>query len=42
LAEVFTLSPAEVEWARQDAGRQHLLAPLVWLKAYQRVAYRQQ
>ncbi|MBB6348468.1 DUF4158 domain-containing protein [Nonomuraea muscovyensis] len=40
LTEVFTPSPAEVEWARgKTQDDQHLLALLVWLKAYQRLGY---
>ncbi|MEV0237669.1 DUF4158 domain-containing protein [Nonomuraea sp. NPDC050786] len=40
LAEVFTPSSAEVEWARgKTQDDQHLLALLVWLKAYQRLGY---
>ncbi len=40
LAEVFTPSAAEVEWARgKTQDDQHLLALLVWLKAYQRLGY---
>ncbi|MET7339121.1 DUF4158 domain-containing protein, partial [Nonomuraea sp. NPDC005650] len=40
LAEVFTPSLAEVEWARgKTQDDQHLLALLVWLKAYQRLGY---
>ena len=40
LAEAFTPSDGEVDWARgrtQDAG--HLLALVVWLKSYQRLGY---
>jgi hypothetical protein len=40
LAETFTPSDSEVDWARgrtQDAG--HLLALVVWLKSYQRLGY---
>ncbi|MGP3921216.1 Tn3 family transposase [Nonomuraea sp. 10N515B] len=40
LAEVFTPSAVEVEWARgKTQDDQHLLALLVWLKAYQRLGY---
>ena len=40
LAEVFTPSAGEVEWARaKTQDDQHLLALLVWLKAYQRLGY---
>ncbi|WP_433425918.1 DUF4158 domain-containing protein [Microtetraspora malaysiensis] len=40
LAEVFTPSLVEVEWARgKTQDDQHLLALLVWLKAYQRLGY---
>ncbi|GAA3532850.1 Tn3 family transposase [Nonomuraea rosea] len=40
LAEVFTPSLAEVGWARgKTQDDQHLLALLVWLKAYQRLGY---
>lgn len=40
LAEVFTPSVGEVEWARgHTQDDQHLLALLVWLKAYQRLGY---
>ena len=40
LAEVFTPSAAEAEWARgKTQDDQHLLALLVWLKAYQRLGY---
>lgn len=40
LAEVFTPSVVEVEWARgKTQDDQHLLALLVWLKAYQRLGY---
>jgi TnpA family transposase len=40
LAEVFTPSAAEVEWARgKTQDDQHLLALLVWLKVYQRLGY---
>ncbi|WP_442811275.1 DUF4158 domain-containing protein [Streptosporangium sp. NBC_01756] len=40
LAEVFTPSADEVEWARGKAhDDQPLLALLVWLKAYQRLGY---
>ncbi|WP_308250407.1 Tn3 family transposase [Sphaerisporangium fuscum] len=40
LAEVFTPSLAEVEWARgKTQDDQHLLALLVWLKVYQRLGY---
>lgn len=40
LAEVFTPSSVEVEWARgKTQDDQHLLALLVWLKAYQRLGY---
>ena len=40
LAEAFTPSDGEVDWARgrtQDA--RHLLALVVWLKSYQRLGY---
>jgi Domain of unknown function (DUF4158) len=40
LAEAFTPSDGEVDWARgrtKDAG--HLLALVVWLKSYQRLGY---
>lgn len=40
LAEVFTPSVGEVEWARgKTQDDQHLLALLVWLKAFQRLGY---
>ncbi|MFF0312149.1 Tn3 family transposase [Streptosporangium sp. NPDC004379] len=40
LAEVFTPSDGEVEWARgKTHDDQPLLALLVWLKAYQRLGY---
>jgi len=40
LAEVFTPSADEVEWARgKTQDDQHLLALLVWLKAYQRLGH---
>lgn len=40
LAEVFTPSAGEVEWARgKTQDDQHFLALLVWLKAYQRLGY---
>lgn len=40
LAEVFTPAADEVEWARgKTQDDQHLLALLVWLKAYQRLGY---
>ncbi|WP_214323656.1 DUF4158 domain-containing protein [Nonomuraea sediminis] len=40
LAEVFTPTADEVEWARgKSQDDQHLLALLVWLKAYQRLGY---
>lgn len=40
LAEVFTPSAVEVEWARgKTQDDQHLLALLVWLKAYRRLGY---
>jgi hypothetical protein len=40
LAEVFTPSVVEVEWARgKTQDDQHLLALLVWLKAYRRLGY---
>ncbi|MFI6742781.1 DUF4158 domain-containing protein [Nonomuraea sp. NPDC050451] len=40
LAEVFTPSVVEVEWARgKTQDDQHLLALLVWLKTYQRLGY---
>lgn len=40
LAEVFTPLAAEVEWARgRTQDDQHVLALLVWLKAYQRLGY---
>jgi hypothetical protein len=38
LAEVFTPTADEVEWARSKTeDPQHLLALMVWLKAYQRL-----
>jgi TnpA family transposase len=40
LAEVFTPSAVEVEWGRgKTQDDQHLLALLVWLKAYQRLGH---
>ncbi|MEU9831816.1 DUF4158 domain-containing protein [Streptosporangium sp. NPDC048047] len=40
LAEVFTPSTDEMEWARSKTqDDQHFLALLVWLKAYQRLGY---
>ncbi len=40
LAEAFTPTDAEVEWARvKTQDQQHLLALVVWLKAYQRLGY---
>jgi hypothetical protein len=40
LAEAFTPADAEVEWARaKTQDQQHLLALVVWLKAYQRLGY---
>ncbi|WP_200841770.1 DUF4158 domain-containing protein [Actinomadura sp. K4S16] len=40
LAEAFTPSVAEVEWARgRTLDPQHLLALVVWLKSYQRLGY---
>jgi hypothetical protein len=40
LAEVFTPTADEVEWARSKTeDPQHLLALVVWLKAYQRLGY---
>ncbi|GAA1626543.1 Tn3 family transposase [Nonomuraea maheshkhaliensis] len=40
LAEVFTPSADEVDWARgKTQDDQHLLALLVWLKTYQRLGY---
>ncbi|MFD8534155.1 DUF4158 domain-containing protein [Streptosporangium canum] len=40
LAEMFTPSAGEVEWAREKTqDDQPLLALLVWLKAYQRLGY---
>jgi hypothetical protein len=40
LAEAFTPSAAEVEWARgRTQDPQHLLALVVWLKSYQRLGY---
>ncbi|MEV8636662.1 Tn3 family transposase [Streptosporangium sp. NPDC051023] len=40
LAEVFTPSAGEIEWARgKTQDDQHFLALLVWLKAYQRLGY---
>jgi Domain of unknown function (DUF4158) len=40
LPEVFTPTDDEVAWAREKTAEdQHLLALLVWLKAYQRLGY---
>ncbi|GAA2420559.1 hypothetical protein GCM10010404_93670 [Nonomuraea africana] len=40
LAEVFTPTDAEVEWARsRTQDEHHLLALAVWLKSYQRLGY---
>ena len=40
LAEAFTPTDAEVEWARgRTQDRYHLLALVVWLKSYQRLGY---
>ncbi|MGP3937439.1 DUF4158 domain-containing protein [Nonomuraea sp. KM88] len=40
LAEAFTPTDAEVEWARtKTQDQQHLLALVVWLKSYQRLGY---
>lgn len=40
LAEVFTPTEAEVEWARSRTDDEHhLLALVVWLKSYQRLGY---
>jgi hypothetical protein len=41
LAEAFTPTPDEVVWARgKTQNDQHLLALVVWLKAYQRSGVR--
>jgi hypothetical protein len=39
LAEAFTPTGAEVEWARSCTDDEHLLALVVWLKSYQRLGY---
>jgi hypothetical protein len=40
LAEAFTPTKAEVEWARSRTDDEHhLLALVVWLKSYQRLGY---
>ncbi|WP_248958473.1 Tn3 family transposase [Sphaerisporangium perillae] len=40
LAEAFTPTDAEVEWAQgKTQDQQHLLALVVWLKSYQRLGY---
>lgn len=40
LAEAFTPTEAEIEWARgRTQDEHHLLALVVWLKSYQRLGY---
>lgn len=40
LAESFTPTEAEIEWARgRTQDERHLLALAVWLKSYQRLGY---